>query len=89
MKTLLTLIAVGVFALLASHVLGQEQQRPLPLGVSAENWIPVSDQVGFVITQGVPNQQADVLSGYFLAWHEDSWKRIDSAGGARFQPVRK
>ena len=89
MKTLLTLIAIGVFALLASHVFGQEQQRPLPLGVSAADWIPISDKVGFVITQDARNHEADVLSGYFLAWHEDSWKRIDNAGGARFQPIRK
>jgi hypothetical protein len=88
MKTLLTIIAIGVFALLGSHVLGQEQ-RPLPLGISAENWIPISDKVGFVITPDVRNLEGDVLSGYFLAWHEDSWKRIDSAGSARFQPIRK
>ena len=89
MKTLLTIIAIGVFALLASQVLGQEQQRPLPLGISAADWIPISDKVGFVITPEVRNHEADVLSGYFLAWHEDSWKRIDSAGSARFQPIRK
>ena len=89
MKTLLTIIAIGVFALLASQVLGQEQQRPLPLGVSASDWIAISDKVGFVIAQDPRNHEADVLSGYFLAWHENSWKRIDSAGAARFQPIRK
>jgi hypothetical protein len=88
MKTLLAIIAVGVFALLASHVFGQEQ-RPLPLGVSTSNWIPIGDKVGFVVTTGAPNQEAGVLSGYFLAWHEESWKRLDSAGGVRYQPLRK
>ena len=88
MKTLLTIIAIGVFALLASHVVGQEQ-RPLPFGVSASNWIAIGDKVGFVVTPGVPNQQPGVISGYFLAWHEDSWQRIDSGGGVRFQPLRK
>ncbi len=88
MRTLLAIVAVGVFALLASHVLGQEQQ-PLPLGVAAANWIPIGDKVGFVVTPGAPNQEAGVLAGYFLAWHEDSWKRIDSGGGVRFQPLRK
>ena len=88
MKTLLTIIAIGVFALLASHVLGQEQ-RPLPFGISASNWIPIGDKVGFVVTPGMPNQEAGVLSGYFLVWHEDSWKRIDSAADVRFQPLRK
>jgi len=88
MKTLLAIVAVCVLVLLTSLVVGQEQ-RPLPLGVSAANWIPIGDKVGFVVTPGVANQEPGVLAGYFLAWHEDSWKRIDSAGGVRFQPIRK
>jgi hypothetical protein len=88
MKTLLAIVAVCVLALLTSLVVGQEQ-RPLPLGVSAANWIPIGEKVGFVVTPGVANQEPGVLAGYFLAWHEDSWKRIDSGGGIRFQPIRK
>ena len=88
MKTLLVIVAVCVLALLTSYVVGQEQ-RPLPLGVSAANWIPIGEKVGFVVTPGVANQEPGVLAGYFLAWHEDSWKRIDSGGGIRFQPIRK
>jgi len=88
MKTLLAIVAVCVLALLTSLVVGQEQ-RPLPLGVSAANWIPIGEKVGFVITPGVANQEPGVLAGYFLAWHEDSWKRIDSGGAIRFQPIRK
>ena len=88
MRTLLAIVAVCVLALLTSLVVGQEQ-RPLPFGIAEVNWIPIGDKVAFVITPGVPNQEADVLSGYFLAWHEDSWKRLDSGGGVRFQPIRK
>jgi hypothetical protein len=88
MKTLLAIVAVCVLALLTSLVVGQEQ-RPLPPGVSAANWIPIGEKVGFVVTPGVTNQEPGVLAGYFLAWHEDSWKRIDSGGGTRFQPIRK
>jgi uncharacterized oligopeptide transporter (OPT) family protein len=88
MKTLLAIVAVCVLALLASIVVGQEQ-RPLPLGVATANWIPIGDKVGFVVTRDAPNQEVGVLSGYFLAWHEDSWQRLDSAGGVRFQPIRK
>ena len=88
MKTLLAIVAVCVLALLASLVVAQEQ-RPLPPGVSAANWIAIGDKVGFVVTPGVANQEPGVLAGYFLAWHEDEWKRIDSAGGVRFQPIRK
>jgi hypothetical protein len=88
MKTPLAIVAVCVLALLTSLVVGQEQQ-PLPQGVAAANWIPIGDKVGFVVTPGVPNQEAGALAGYFVAWHEDSWKRIDSGGGIRFQPIRK
>lgn len=88
MKTLLAIVAVCVLTLLTSLVVGQEQ-RPLPPGVSAAHWIAIGDKVGFVITPGVANQEPGVLAGYFLAWHEDEWKRIDSAGGVRFQPIRK
>ena len=88
MKTLLAIVAVCVLVLLTSLVVGQEQ-RPLPLGVSAANWIPIGDKVGFVVTPGVANQEPGVLAGYFLAWHEDEWKRIDSGGGIRYQPIRK
>ena len=88
MKTLLAIVAVCVLALLASLVVAQEQ-RPLPPGGSAANWIAIGGKVGFVVTPGVANQEPGVLAGYFLAWHEDEWKRIDSAGGVRFQPIRK
>lgn len=88
MKTLLTIVAVCVLALLTSLVVGQEQ-RTLPPGVSAANWIPIGDKVGFVVTPGVANREPGVLAGHFLAWHEDEWKRIDSGGEVRFQPIRK
>jgi hypothetical protein len=88
MKTLLVIVAVCVLALLTSLVVGQEQ-RPLPPGVSDGNWIAIADKVGFVVTPGVANQEPGVLAGYFLAWHDDEWKRIDSGGGVRFQPIRK
>ena len=88
MKTLLAIVAVCVLALLTSLVVGQEQQ-PLPPGVSGADWIPIADKVGFVVTPRAANQEPGVLAGYFLAWHDDEWKRIDSGGGARFQPIRK
>ena len=89
MKTLSAIVAVCVLALVTSLVVGQEQ-RPLPQGVSAANWIGIGDKVGFVVTPGgAPNQEPGVLAGYFLAWHEDEWKRLDSGGGVRFQPIRK
>jgi hypothetical protein len=88
MKTLFIIAAACTLGLLASLVVGQEQQQPLPPGVAAADWIPVGDKVGFVVTHGA-NQDPAVLGGYFLAWHQNSWKRLDSQGGFRFHPVQK
>ena len=88
MKTLLTIAAVCTLALLASIVVGQDQQ-PVPPGVAPQNWIAIGDKVGFVITPGAVNPDPGVVAGYFLAWHENSWKRLDSDGGFRFQPLKK
>ena len=67
----------------------EQQQQPVPPGVSEANWILIGDKVGFVITPAVANHDPTVLAGYFLAWHENAWKRIDSEGGFRFQPLKK
>jgi hypothetical protein len=88
MKTLLAIVAVCVLALLTTLVLGQEE-RPLPIGVSATNFIPLGDKMGFVVTPGANAREPGVLRGYFLVWHEGSWKQIDSGAGVRFQPIRK
>jgi hypothetical protein len=88
MKTLLTIAAVCMLGLLTTLVRGQDQ-RPLPPDVLESNWIAVGDKVGFVVTPGLPSGDPSVLAGYFVAWHGDSWKRIDSAGGFRFQPLHK
>ena len=87
-RTLLTIAAVCALGLLATLVLGQEQ-RAQPFGVTADNWIPIGDKMGFVVTPGLSNADPSVLAGYFVAWHEDSWKRIDSAGAFRLQPLHK
>jgi len=88
MKTLMTIAAVCMLGLLTSLVLGQDRQ-PLPPNVAADNWIPIGDKVGFVVTPEAASHDPGVLPGYFLAWHGNSWKRIDSQGGFRFQPLRK
>lgn len=88
MKVLLTIAAVCMLGLVTSLVVGQEQ-KPLPPAVLESNWIPIGDKVGFVVTPGLPTTDPGVLAGYFVAWHGDSWKRIDSAGAFRFQPLHK
>ena len=90
MKAFLTIAALCVLGLATSlAVVGQEQQQPVPPGVSEANWIPIGDKVGFVITPAVANHDPTVLAGYFLAWHGNAWKRIDNEGGFRFQPLKK
>lgn len=88
MKTLVTIAAVCMLGLLTTLVFGQEQ-RPQPPDVMPGNWIPIGDKVGFVVTPGFPGSDPNVLAGYFVAWHGDSWKRIDSAGAFQFQPLHK
>ena len=88
MKTLLTIAAVCTLGLVTTLVVGQEQ-KPLPPAVMESNWIPIGDKVGFVVTPGFPTADPSVLAGYFVAWHGDSWKRIDSAGAFQFQPLHK
>ncbi|HKQ14798.1 MAG TPA: hypothetical protein VJT80_15295 [Steroidobacteraceae bacterium] len=87
-RTLLAIAAVCTLGLLTTLVLGQEQ-RPQPPGVTADNWIPIGEKMGFVVTPGRPAADPSVLAGYFVAWHGDSWKRIDSAGPFQFQPLHK
>jgi hypothetical protein len=53
------------------------------------NWIPIGDKMGFVVTPEVASRDPSALAGYFVAWHENSWKRIDSAGAFQFQPLHK
>jgi hypothetical protein len=88
MKTLLTIAAVCMLGLVTTLVLGQER-RPVPPAVLESNWIPIGDKVGFVVTPGLPTADPNLLAGYFVAWHGDSWKRIDSAGAFQFQPLHK
>lgn len=84
MKKILALFAVCALGLLASLVMGQDQTQ-LPPGVAQANWISMGVNVGFVIT---PNSASpDVLSGYFVAKRENSWKRLDLGSGAKFYPL--
>jgi hypothetical protein len=88
MKTVLTLAAVCMLGLLTTLVLGQGQP-PEPPPVLASNWIPISDKIGFVVTPEAAGRDPSVLAGYFVAWHENSWKRIDSGGPFQLQPLHQ
>lgn len=87
MRTTLVIVAVCALGLLTSLVLGQDQP-PLPPGVTASEWIPMGENVGFVVLPGSA-QNPQRLTGYFLAKHGNTWKRLDSQGAFDFQPLKK
>jgi hypothetical protein len=57
-----------------------------PAGVDAQNWIPVSDKMGFVVTtprvfpMPMPDRQVLFLTapaeGYFMVQRGNTWQRI-------------
>ena len=87
MRTTLVIVAVCALGLLTSLVVGQDQP-PLPPGVAASEWIPMGENAGFVVLSGSANHP-ERLTGYFLAKHGNTWKRLDSQGAFEFQPLKK
>ena len=87
MKTTLIIFAVCALGLLTSLVVGQDQP-PLPPGIGASEWIPMGESAGFVVLSGSANHPERV-TGYFLAKHGNTWKRLDSQTTFEFQPLRK
>jgi hypothetical protein len=87
MKTTLVIVAVCALVLLTSLVVGQDQP-PLPPGVAASEWIPIGENAGFVVLASSA-KSSERLSGYFLAKHGNTWKRLDSQGAFEFQPLKK
>jgi len=52
-----------------------------PAAVNAENWIPVSDKMGFVVTSSHPFPPPAVMltppaEGYFMVHTGNTWQRI-------------
>jgi len=80
MKVIYTavLIIVSGFAIhLALGASGPDRPR----GVDAQNWIPVSDKMGFVDTSPHPFPPADAMlepptEGYFMIRNRNGWHRI-------------
>jgi hypothetical protein len=54
----------------------------LPPGVSAGDWIALSDRAGFVVTNGEAligsTSSVGVAKGYFMLRRGDVWLRVDS-----------
>jgi hypothetical protein len=79
--TLLVLVSV-----LAIHFANGASSPDRPSGVDAQNWIPVSDKMGFVVTaprifpQRVMDKQQLLLAvpteGYFMVHTGNVWQRL-------------
>jgi hypothetical protein len=82
-------IAVSLLVLasvLAVHFANGASSPDRPAGVNAENWIPVSDKMGFVVTtpriypMPMPDRQTLFLTapaeGYFMVHTGNVWTRI-------------
>jgi hypothetical protein len=64
---------------------------PLPPGLSADDWIPIGDTAGFVVTQGDSQmgsaRSMGVVKGYFVIRRGNYWFRIDSAPDLGMHPA--
>jgi hypothetical protein len=73
-------------SILAIHFANGASSPDRPAGVDAQNWIPVSDKMGFVVTtrriypMPMPDRQALLLAppaeGYFMVHTGNVWQRI-------------
>lgn len=82
-------IPVFLFAALAALILVPAARaygsatHSRPAGISASAWVPISNDLGAVVEQQPPNphprdQRIPSALGYFVAWHDGQWLRLDS-----------
>jgi len=63
-----------------------------PLGVDVQNWIPVSEHLGFVATHGnvesgFPSPVQGAVEGYFVVRKGNSWLRVSHNQLDKFVPA--
>ena len=60
-----------------------------PPGVEATSWVPLAKDAGFVVMKPArvppPGSAYPVLSGYFMAFHDGKWVRLEPESEERFQ----
>lgn len=82
MKKVQTLLLVVLVLSLTSSATMAETAAERPDGISAGNWIAITDSLGFVITseETLPVPSALLLeppvAGYFMVKREGGWTRI-------------
>ena len=88
MKLFISIVSICALGLLTSIVVGQVTPSR-PLEVPSADWIPIGDNFGFVVTPAASAKHPNMLTGYFVAWHDGSWRRIDSEGVVRLKQLQK
>jgi hypothetical protein len=85
MKTIAATLLI-LASVLTVHFASGASGPDRPAGVNAENWIPVSDKMGFVVTtpriypMPMPDRQTLFLTapaeGYFMVHTGNVWQRL-------------
>jgi hypothetical protein len=78
MKTFLALVAAALL-LCVSQPFGRAQAAvPGPTGVSAESWISLGPDAGFVVTRENFGPGGAAVVGFFMARHDGKWVRLEA-----------
>ena len=84
--------AISLFAVTITPVTLAEGGGSRPEGVSADEWVSLGPDAGFVVigdaTPASSNGGVPSLSGFLLARYKGKWVRLESDGGIRIQPAR-
>jgi len=87
MKVIYTVVLI-LFSAFAIHFANGASSPDRPTGVAAENWIPVTDKMGFVVTtsQSYPGARVTTdrqpllltppAEGYFMVHTGNVWQRL-------------
>lgn len=83
MKKLIASAALALASLITVHFVFGANVPDLPKGVGANNWVPVSDRLGFVMeptAQGGGDRQillaTQPIRGYFVVKTSGGWVRL-------------
>jgi hypothetical protein len=80
-KALSIVLAAAIAAGAVPFARSIEAPSPPP-GISTNNWIPMGDAAGFVITT-----LGNDLKGHFMARREGAWFRVDSSPDYETHPA--
>jgi hypothetical protein len=88
MKKLLGLFVVIAIAFSVVPNARSLGTTPAPSGVSANDWIPLSEVAGFVVVHGNSfSNSPGVIRGYFVVQRGNAWLRVDPVPEATVLPA--